>query len=353
MAHLSIAELKRKNTLYLAIEKLLSPLSKEAAQAVYKKVQQAALKREFFQAICRPPSSFEVNLDLSIGLLSHDPVLCSKFKCLDQKVGGMEKLKLRLFHEVIYPFCNPETQRRYGIEPLNGILLFGPPGCGKTLICETLAEAIAGSPDRCFKFSMGAQGSFWAHQTARNIEEIFENAKKNSPSVIFIDEVSAVLSDRKNLGLNASFREEEISQFLEQMQGCGKNGVLVVCATNLPQHLDEAALRKGRIDKKFYIPLPDLNSRKDILQRELAKREAKDPTINSLALAHLTEGFIVPDMQAGIQSAFLKASLQHKPVSEQMLAEHLAKVPKSLNRAQLKEWEHLRTAWKDKTESLD
>ena len=170
----------------------------------------------------------------------------------------MAALKNTLIRDVIQPFLNWEAYEKYGVTPSNGILFFGPPGCGKTFIAKKLAEAMRAE---LIEMSEGTVGSPYIHATSNNIVQAFRKAEQIAPCVLFVDEISGLMPRRDGLSSCEQYREAEISEFLMHMEGSVKKKVLVIGATNFPERIDPAILRSGRMDKRIFIPPPDFRSK--------------------------------------------------------------------------------------------
>lgn len=217
-------------------------------------------------------------------------------------VKGVEEAKAEL-EEIVEYLRNPEKFTRLGGKLPRGLLLTGPPGTGKTL----LAKAIAGEANVPFFFSSGSQfEEVYVGLGAKRIRELFEAAKKKSPSIIFIDEIDALGGSRKLK--DQSSLKMTLNELLVQMDGFDENhGVIVIGATNFAESLDEALLRPGRFDKHVTVPLPDVGGRKEILEMYAKKTKiAKDVDLGILARG--TVGFSGADLYNLMNQAALKAS---------------------------------------------
>jgi len=178
-------------------------------------------------------------------------------------VGGMEPLKEEFRMKVLYPIRNPDLFRAYGKKVGGGVLLYGPPGCGKTL----LSRACAGEMEATF-LAIGIHQilDMWLGSSEKMLHETFELARHHAPCILFFDEVDALAADRINLRHTAG--RTLINQFLAEMDGGdeGNEGVLVLAATNAPWHLDPAFLRPGRFDRVLFVPPPDEVARAAIVE---------------------------------------------------------------------------------------
>jgi SpoVK/Ycf46/Vps4 family AAA+-type ATPase len=180
-----------------------------------------------------------------------------------ESVGGMENLKEEIRLKIIYPLTHPEIYQAYGKAIGGGILMYGPPGCGKT----HLARATAGEIKANF-VAIGINDvlDMWIGSSERNLHELFEQARQNTPCVLFFDEVDA-LGGRRSDVQHGSARQL-INQFLAELDGVetSNEGVLVLAATNAPWHLDPAFRRPGRFDRILFVPPPDAEARASILR---------------------------------------------------------------------------------------
>ncbi|MEM2999447.1 MAG: CDC48 family AAA ATPase [Candidatus Bathyarchaeales archaeon] len=197
-------------------------------------------------------------------------------------IGGLEDVKQHLKEAVEWPMKNPEIFKRLGIKPPKGILLYGPPGCGKTL----LARAVATESEANFISIKGPEVfSKWVGESEKAIREVFRKARIAAPAVIFLDEIDS-LAPRRGLGFSDSgVTERVISQLLTEMDGIvSLQDVVVIAATNRPDMVDSAVLRPGRFDRLIYVPEPDEKSRLQIFQIYTKNMPlAKDVDLNQLA----------------------------------------------------------------------
>ena len=173
-------------------------------------------------------------------------------------VKGIDEIKDEITN-VIKMVKNPEKYTECGAKLHKGILLFGQPGTGKTL----LARAIAGEAQTGFIYCTGSDfDEMFVGVGAKRVRELFEEAKKNTPCIIFIDEIDSLLSKSRRFGSEGSSSRGTINQLLAEMDGFEVNqNILVIGATNHEDALDPAAVRPGRFDKKIHVPLPDINGR--------------------------------------------------------------------------------------------
>jgi transitional endoplasmic reticulum ATPase len=203
-----------------------------------------------------------------------------------KNLGGLSSVKTIITEEVIESIRNPEIFRSIGIRPVKGILLYGPPGTGKTL----LAKIIANEAGTNFIPIKGPEIlSKWFGESEQRIRQIFSKAREVSPCVIFFDEIDAIFSSRGNYATEASDRV--VNQLLTEMDGFeSSEGVYVIAATNRFELLDPAFLRPGRFDYQIFLPLPDVEMRKEIFRIHLAGKPITDQ-IDLEELAKKSEGF--------------------------------------------------------------
>jgi len=183
-------------------------------------------------------------------------------------IGGLEEVKRELKETVQYPVEYPEKYQKFGMSPSKGVLFYGPPGCGKTL----LAKAIANECQANFISIKGPELlTMWFGESEANVREIFDKARAAAPCVLFFDELDAIAKSRgSSLGDAGGAADRVINQILTEMDGMGaKKNVFIIGATNRPDIIDSAILRPGRLDQLIYIPLPDLPSRIAVLKANL------------------------------------------------------------------------------------
>ena len=235
-------------------------------------------------------------------------------------VGGMDDVKDEISMKVIQPLAHPELFAAYGKKVGGGVLLYGPPGCGKT----HLARATAGEAKASFQ-AVGIHDvlQMWIGQSERNLHAIFEGARRRKPCVLFFDEVDALGAKRSDMS-NAAGRQS-INQFLSELDGAsGDNeGLLVLAATNAPWHVDPAFRRPGRFDRLIFVPPPDAPARASILQVLLRGKPCE--SIDNAAIAKKTERFSGADLKAVVDLAIedkLREALKRggpRPISEKDL----------------------------------
>jgi SpoVK/Ycf46/Vps4 family AAA+-type ATPase len=260
-------------------------------------------------------------------------------------VAGLEEVKQEIKLKMIYPFDHTDLAQKFGIRAGGGVLLFGPPGAGKTM----LAKATAGEIDAAFfRVSPADILSKWVGEAEQNIQKLFTAAAAEPRSIIFIDEIEALIPARRDEG--SSVMQRVVPQILQGMEGFDKKEgrpILFMGATNVPWQLDPAVLRPGRFDEKIYIPLPDPPARRQMLEMYLANRPLA-PELNLDALAANLEGFSGADIKYICDRAatipFLQsvASGAEGQITAEILQSAIAETAKSVSPEALKrfaDWE--------------
>jgi len=216
-------------------------------------------------------------------------------------IGGLDVVKKELQELVQYPVEHPEKFAKFGMEPSRGVLFYGPPGCGKTL----LAKAIANECQANFISIKGPELlTMWFGESEANVRDIFDKARSASPCVLFFDELDSIAGTRGgSVGDAGGAADRVINQILTEMDGMGaKKNVFIIGATNRPDIIDSAILRPGRLDQLIYIPLPDEASRKSIFKSRLRKTPIAQE-VDLDYLAKITNGFSGADLTEICQRA--------------------------------------------------
>lgn len=248
-------------------------------------------------------------------------------------IAGMDDLKEKIRYDIIDVLNDAERAKELGITIPNGILLYGPPGCGKTFFAEKCAEEM-----QCHFMYVKCSdvASPYIHGGQEKIARLFEEAREKSPTLLFLDEVDALLRTRTKQQ-NAS-ESGEINEFLCQINNCGESGVFVIAATNMPEEIDEAALRAGRLERKYYIGVPDVQTIEKLLKIQLRKR--KTDSINIKEVAKHLQGRVAADVKLLVDVAARLAFRNHCNISTQLLIEAVRTTPPSVSKAVIEE--HLR-----------
>ena len=237
-----------------------------------------------------------------------------------QGVAGIRELKTVLERDVILPLRQPELYRRYRLSLPNGVLLYGPPGCGKTFIAQKLGDVIG------FHFIQvrpSDLSSIYVHGTQGKIGELFAQARKNAPCLLFFDELDAMLPNRGDrLGHHYS---SEVNEFLTQLNRAIDQQVLVVGATNRLDQIDPAAIRPGRFDKKVYVGLPDMEARVELLKLYMADRPQED--IDFTEVGKECEGYTCAEIEHVVNEAARKALEKRRDICVSDLVASLAANP--------------------------
>ena len=212
------------------------------------------------------------------------------------RVGGMEAVKEAIRMKIIYPLQNKDMFAAYGKKIGGGVLMYGPPGCGKTL----LARATAGEIRSNF-IPVGLHDvlDMYVGQSEKQLHEIFETARRNTPCVLFFDEVDALAAKRVDMRQSAS--RHIINQFLSELDGVdsSNDGVLILAATNAPWHVDSAFRRPGRFDRILFVPPPDAKARETIWRIHLSNKPCEN--IDFAKLATASKGFSGADIEAAVE----------------------------------------------------
>merc|ERR1711912_123955 len=185
-------------------------------------------------------------------------------------IGGLEQTKRELQEMILYPIEHPEKFEKFGMHPSKGILFYGPPGCGKTM----LAKAVATECSANFVSIKGPELlTMWFGESEANVREVFDKARAAAPCILFFDELDSIAQQRGgNSGDGGGAGDRVMNQLLTEMDGMGaKKNVFIIGATNRPDIIGPALMRPGRLDQLIYIPMPDLPSRKSILKATLRK----------------------------------------------------------------------------------
>lgn len=254
-------------------------------------------------------------------------------------IGGLKYIKRELHELIELPIKNPKKFEKYGIKPPRGILLYGPPGCGKTL----LARAVATESEANFISIRGPEVmSKWVGESEKAVREIFKKARQVAPCVVFFDELDALAPYR---GTDTTHTTDRVlNQLLTEMDGIDRlERVSVVGATNRPDLIDPALLRPGRFDKLVLVGAPDLESRKDVFK--IHTKEMPLDKISLDELSALTEGYSGADIEAVCREAALQAMRENAPkVTKEHFSNALSTIKPSVSKLNITSYESYKEA---------
>jgi transitional endoplasmic reticulum ATPase len=265
-----------------------------------------------------------------------------------EDIGGLENVKQLLVEAVEWPLRNAESFRRLGIEAPKGILLYGPPGTGKTM----LAKAVANESDANFITVKGsALLSKWYGESEKRVEEIFRRAKQVAPSIIFLDELDALVPIRGGALGEPHVTERIVNQLLSELDGLEElRGVVVIGATNRPDIIDPALLRPGRFDELIMAPVPDTEARRKIFEVHLSKMPLADD-VNTDELVALTEQYTGADIAAVTRKAgrmALRENMQSQTVDQKHFLAAVSEIGPSVTPDTMKYYAKLGTELRKK-----
>ncbi|WP_291100681.1 MULTISPECIES: AAA family ATPase [unclassified Flavobacterium] len=251
-------------------------------------------------------------------------------------IAGMQDLKNQLQVDVIDALRNPEEYEKYGVTIPNGMLLFGPPGCGKTFFAKHFAEEVG------FNFMLIKPSSLksrYVNATQENIAKMFEEAEENAPTIIFIDEMNELVPNRDSDAHEMS--KSAVNEMLAQMDRTGEKGIFIIGATNYPHMIDPAILRAGRLDKKFYLSPPDFEARKAMFEMYLKSRPI-DFGMDYEKLANLTNNFVAADIELLVNDASRNALKIKGRITMEILENVIKNTKPSVSITELNKYEVLR-----------
>jgi len=242
----------------------------------------------------------------------------AKTRIAYEDIGGLGKEIRRIREMIELPLKYPQIFERLGIDPPKGVLLHGPPGCGKTLI----ARAVANETDAYFAQVSGPEimDKFYG-QSEANVRKIFEDATAHAPSIIFLDEIDAIAPKREEMGGEKQVEKRVVAQLLALLDGLSSRGqVIVIGATNIPNVLDPALRRPGRFDREIQISIPDKNGRLDILNIHTRGMPLAED-VDLVRLSEITHGFVGADLEALSREAAMTTLRKIFPVIDFEMAE--------------------------------
>lgn len=255
-------------------------------------------------------------------------------------IAGMDQLKQMLTQKVIFILKDKEKAAKYKLLPPNGMLFYGPPGCGKSFFAEKFAEETGFN----FMFVKASDlGSIYVHGSQGKIADLFKKAEESKPTVICFDEFDAFVPNRSNTG--AEHQAGEVNEFLSQLNNCAQRGIFVIATSNRPDMIDPAVLRTGRIDKLVYVPMPDKEARCEMFKMHLSGRPCEG--IDVERLADMTDGYIASDIAYIVNDAAMGAAFSDQPITQQMLETTIRSIRPSLSKEVVSSYENLRQKMED------
>ena len=250
-------------------------------------------------------------------------------------VAGMSELKKMVQEKIIFVLKNKDLAEKYRLTPPNGMLLYGPPGCGKTFLAEKFAEQ---SRMNYMLVKSSDLASTFVHGTQEKIRKMFDLAESLTPCILCIDELDAIAGKRSSM-VQETYAME-VNEMLSQLNNCSERGIFVIGSTNRPEYIDPALLRRGRLDEAIYVPMPDNVMREAVLRLRL--KNVYRNGIKYTELANLTEGYVVSDIEAIVNKASLIAARLRQPVTQQFMEQAIRAIRPSVSSSQLREYEAAR-----------
>jgi transitional endoplasmic reticulum ATPase len=263
-------------------------------------------------------------------------------------IAGMQELKDTIQTDVIDALNEKEKYAEYGLTIPNGMLLYGPPGCGKTFFAERMAEEIGFN---FYQIKPSDIQSKFVNESQENIKNLFDEAREDAPSIIFIDELDALVPNRDNSSVN-HMNTSAVNEFLAQMNNCGEDGVFIIGATNRPNSIDPAILRAGRLDKVIYLPPPDLEARELMFKLYLEKRP-REIGLDYFALAKATENYVSSDIKFLCDEASRTALKTKSRISKKILLETIKHNRPSISLKELNSYEAIKAKMEGLTENTN
>lgn len=254
-----------------------------------------------------------------------------------EDIAGMQELKDLLQKTVIFVLQNKDLAQEYKLTPPNGMLLYGPPGCGKTFFAEKFADQTG------FSFILVKSSdlaSVYVHGSQEKIGKLFKAAEANAPTVLCFDEFDAFVPNRSAPG--SSYVSGEVNEFLSQLNNCSKRGIFVVGTTNRPDMIDPAVLRTGRLDKHIYVPMPDHDARKEMFAIYLKGRPFEEDAMDLDHLSDLTDGYIASDIAFIVNDTAMTAAFTRAKISQAMLEETIRNTKPSVTPEALRNYDLIR-----------
>lgn len=263
------------------------------------------------------------------------------------QIAGMNELKGILYNDVIRAITEKERFAKYGIPMLNGLLLYGPPGCGKTFIAQKFAEEVSFNFLQLKPSDLKSQ---YINATEGVIKKLFKEAEDNKPTVIFIDEFDALVPSRE--GDLHQMYSNAVNEMLAQMTNCGERGIFIIAATNRPEKIDSAVKRAGRIDKIVYLPPPDKEAREGMFKLYLKNRHT-DLGIDFEKLATLTENYVSSDIKNLIDEASRRAERKDTRISQAIFEEVIRDIKPSVTKKEINKYVAIKQEWENEQKNIE
>jgi len=252
------------------------------------------------------------------------------------EIAGMQEIKDTLYHDVIAPLNDRELYEQYKVTIPNGMLLYGPPGCGKTFIAQKFSKEVGYN---YVEVRPSDLASTYIHGVQQKIGKLFRDARKNAPTIIFIDEIDALIPSREG-NIDQGYASE-VNEFLSQLTECNKDGIFLIVATNRPEKIDPALLRTGRIDKVVYVGLPDYEARKEMYHLFLKDRPT-EASIDIEELSKLSEGYVSSDITFMVNEAARNALMDRTNITQNHLKKVIKATKPSVSQHELERYEAFR-----------
>ena len=259
-------------------------------------------------------------------------------------IAGMQELKELIKLDVIDALNEKEKYAEYGLTIPNGMLLYGPPGCGKTFFAEKMAEEIGFN---FYQIKPSDIQSKFVNASQENIKTLFDEAKEKAPSIVFIDELDALVPNRNNSNIN-HMNTSAVNEFLAQMNNLGEDGVFIIGTTNRPNSIDPAILRAGRLDKHIYLPPPDFEARKLMFELYLKKRPT-EVGLSYSELAKATENYVSSDIKFLCDESSRKALKNNSRITWEILSYTVRDNQPSISISELQSYEAIKTKMEGQT----
>jgi transitional endoplasmic reticulum ATPase len=262
-----------------------------------------------------------------------------------EDIGGLENIKQELEEAVEWPLKNPDSFRKLGVKPPRGVLIYGAPGTGKTL----LAKAVANESDSNFILVKGPEMlSKWVGESEKAVREVFKKARQTAPTIIFFDEIDSI-APRRGISSDSHVTERVVNQLLTEIDGLEDlNDVVVIAATNRPDMIDNALLRPGRFDRVILTPAPDKKTREQIFRVHTRGMPLKDD-VNIEELAEKTEGYVGADIESVCREAAifsLRKDIKATKIGMESFENALDKVRPSITKEIQDAYENIRNHFK-------